>query len=121
MAGLLDTIAKRLRRVAFSFREKPQAKVDDYVLEHFLLYHGLVGSSPENQRAFRDVRQDIFLAIENKSSLQLGIALKVQPLWWEDKLQRIFKELIENPSTRDLALNTLLPQKSEKTQNDSRW
>ncbi len=111
MAGLLNTIAKRLRQVAFSFREKPAAKVDDYVLEHFLLYHGLVGTSPENQRSFRDVRQDIFVAIENKSSLQLGIALKVQPLWWEDKLKTIFDELKD----QSRGIEVLLPQLDDTT------
>ncbi len=111
MAGLLNTIAKRLRQVTFSFREKPPAKVDDYVLEHFLLYHGLVGTSPENQRSFRDVRQDIFVAIENKSSLQLGIALKVQPLWWDDKLKTIFDEWKD----KSRAIEVLLPQLDDTT------
>lgn len=105
MPGLLHSIVKRLRQVAFSFREKPTTQVDDYVLEHFLLYHGLVGTSPENQRSFRDVREDIFQAIESKSSLQLGIAFKVQPLWWQDKLSAIFLEVKDKPR----ALATLLP------------
>ncbi|RTL39836.1 MAG: HEAT repeat domain-containing protein [Candidatus Melainabacteria bacterium] len=107
MAGLLDTIAKRLRQVAFSFREKPQTKVDDYVLEHFLFYHGLVGSSPENQRSLRDVKQDISDALDNGSSLQLGIALKVQPLWWEDKLRTIFDELPNKSKAAELLIPEL--------------
>jgi HEAT repeat protein len=111
MAGLLKTIAKRLRQVAFSFREKPPAKVDDYVLEHFLLYHGLVGTSPENQRSFRDVRQDIFSALESKSSLQLCIALKVQPLWWDDKLKTIFDQFKDKAR----AAEVLLPQLDDTT------
>jgi hypothetical protein len=111
MAELFNTIAKRLRQVAFSFREKPQAKVDDYVLEHFLFYHGLVGSSPENQRSFRDVRQDISDALDNGSSLQLGIALKLQPLWWDDKLKTIFDQLPNKGKAADL----LLPELDDQT------
>ncbi len=107
MAGLLNTIAKRLRQVAFSFREKPQAKVDDYVLEHFLFYHGLVGSSPDNQRSFRDVKQDVYDAIDNGSSLQLGIALKLQPLWWDDKLKTIFDAAPDKNKAVELLLPTL--------------
>lgn len=106
MAGLFNTIAKRLRKVAFSFREKPQAKVDDYVLEHFLFYHGLVGSSPDNQRSFRDVKQDVYDAIDNGSSLQLGIALKLQPLWWDDKLKTIF----DAAPNQSKAVELLLPE-----------
>jgi hypothetical protein len=111
MAELFNTIAKRLRQVAFSFREKPQTKVDDYVLEHFLYYHGLVGSSPENQRSFRDVKQDISDAIDNGSSLQLGIALKLQPLWWDDKLKSIFDQLPDKAK----AANLLLPELEDQT------
>lgn len=111
MAGLFNTIAKRLRQVAFSFREKPQAKVDDYVLEHFLFYHGLVGSSPDNQRSFRDVKQDVFDAIDNGSSLQFGIALKLQPLWWDDKL----KTIIDAAPNQAKAVDLLLPQLDDTT------
>lgn len=107
MAGLFNTIAKRLRQVAFSFREKPQAKVDDYVLEHFLFYHGLVGSSPDNQRSFRDVKQDVSDAIDNGSSLQLGIALKLQPLWWDDKLKTIFDAVPDKNKAVELLLPVL--------------
>ncbi|MBS1954569.1 MAG: HEAT repeat domain-containing protein [Cyanobacteria bacterium SZAS-4] len=111
MAGLFNTIAKRLRQVAFSFREKPQAKVDDYVLEHFLYYHGLVGSSPDNQRSFRDVKQDVYDAIDNGSSLQLGIALKLQPLWWDDKLKTIF----DAAPNKTKAVELLLPDLDDTT------
>ncbi|CAN5349840.1 hypothetical protein BH10CYA1_BH10CYA1_17070 [soil metagenome] len=111
MAGLFNTIAKRLRQVAFSFREKPQAKVDDYVLEHFLFYHGLVGSSPDNQRSFRDVKQDVFDAIDNGSSLQLSIALKLPPLWWDDKLKTIFDEV----ANKTKAVELLLPELDDKS------
>ncbi|HEY9678228.1 MAG TPA: hypothetical protein V6C76_09475 [Drouetiella sp.] len=107
MAGLLDSIAKRLKQVAFSFREKPAAKIDDYVLEHFLLYHGLVGSTPDNQRSYKDVRADIFEALDNNSSLQLGIALKVQPLWWDEKLKTIFGEAAHKERAPELLLPKL--------------
>jgi len=69
-----------------------------------LLYHGLVGSSPENQRSFRDVRADVFEAIKHRSSLQLSIALRLPPLWWEDKLIAIFAELNKEDAAAAIAL-----------------
>lgn len=83
---------RQVRRIANAFREKPQVTLEDYVLEHFMLYHGLVGTSPEDQPQFKDVRANIFDAILKRSSVEMAIALKVPPLWWEDKLSAIIGE-----------------------------
>src|ERR1700733_9490666 len=109
MANLFAALVNRVRKVLFT--EKSTVQVEDLELEHLLLYHGLVGSSPENQRAYKDVRADILAALRNQSALQLGMALKLPPLYWEDKLKRIFSEVPANE--RDAAVATLLPQTSE--------
>jgi HEAT repeat protein len=88
----MTLLAKWLRRASSIFTEKPDVKVDDFGQEHILLYHGLAGSSPENQRQFKDVRADILSAVSRKNSQNLCINLKIAPLWWEDKLHRIFDE-----------------------------
>ncbi len=106
-------LAKWMKRASSLFTEKPSVKVDDSGMEHFLVYHGLVGSSPENQREFKDVRADITSAVNRNNSHNLCINLKLAPLWWEEKLHRIFTELVENPSSADSALRTLLPAKSD--------
>ncbi|MCW5824469.1 MAG: HEAT repeat domain-containing protein [Cyanobacteria bacterium TGS_CYA1] len=75
-----------------AFEEKPQIEADDFEMEHFLFYHGLAGTTPLNQRKFKDVKADINLAFNNSSSVQLASALKIPPLWWEEKLRVIFQE-----------------------------
>lgn len=45
------TLLKTFNRLRSGMREKQDVQLDDYILEHFLLYHGLVGSMPENQHA----------------------------------------------------------------------
>lgn len=94
MAGnLLRALAKRIKQIGVSLREeKPDTSVDEDALEHLVFYHGLVGSTPANQRAFRDVREELMNAIKNGSSLQAGIALKLAPLWWDEKLRTIIAE-----------------------------
>src|SRR5262249_3111817 len=104
---LFSPLFKFARRIASALKEKPRAALDEYVMEHILLYHGLVGTSPENQRQYRDVRADVIEAIQKNSSVELGIALKLPPLWWEEKLQTILSEL--EADSRDLAVSTLLP------------
>src|SRR5579883_3383118 len=89
----MSTMNKWLKKFASVFAEKPVVQTNDFELEHFLLYHGLVGKSPENQREFKDVRADIHQAVRNRSSAQLAIALKLAPLWWEERLRSIFSEL----------------------------
>lgn len=111
----MSVLLKVMRKLSSAFREKPTIEPDHFELEHFLLYHGLVGSSPENQRKFRDVKADISLAIENESSAHLGIALKLLPLWWEDKLKNIIDEV-----DKDKAIRVLAPDRSDddSTNND---
>ena len=107
----MTLLAKWLKRASTIFSEKPDVKVDDFGLEHFLVYHGLVGTSPDNHREFKDVRADITSAVNRSNSHNLCINLKLAPLWWEDKLVRIFTELKAANSERTLA--TLLPPKSD--------
>lgn len=107
----MTLLAKWLKRASTIFSEKPDVKVDDFGLEHFLVYHGLVGTSPDNHREFKDVRADITSAVNRGNSHNLCINLKLAPLWWEDKLVRIFTELKEANSERTLA--ALLPPKSD--------
>lgn len=91
----MATIFQQLRRLGSAMKEKPTATIEDYVLEHFMLYHGLVGTTPENQRDFRDVRMDIVDAIDHGSCVEMGIALKLPPLLWEDRLEKIIAECLE--------------------------
>ena len=45
-----------LKRIALRFKEySSMYAIDEFELEHLLLYHGLVGTSPENQRSFKHV------------------------------------------------------------------
>lgn len=88
------TLLKTFNRLRSGMREKQDVQLDDYILEHFLLYHGLVGSMPENQRDFKDVRADFVEAVNHGSAEELSIALKVPPLWWEDRLDKILDEVV---------------------------
>lgn len=122
--SFLTTIIKQLRKVGSSIgsslAEKPKAHVDELAIEHFLLYHGLVGTQDERQRQFRDVRVDIIEAITNRSSLALAAALKLPPLWWEERLESIFAELTQTSANkREQAIAVLLgiadnPEKTEQ-------
>ena len=100
-------IVKRINSVFSHFREKTAVEIEDFELEHFLLYHGLIGSSPEGQRDFRDVRADFLAAVKNKSSVQMGITLKLTPLFWEDKLKSIAAEVKE--TQKDSIIACLMP------------
>ncbi|MBU6450549.1 MAG: hypothetical protein KGS72_02140 [Cyanobacteria bacterium REEB67] len=106
----MTMLAKWIRKASSLFSEKPKVKVDDFGMEHFLLYHGLAGSSPENQREFKDVRADILSAISRTNSQNLCINMKLAPLWWEDKLRRIFDEA--QSDSLDATIKTLLPEVS---------
>lgn len=90
--GLFGSVMRHVRKLASALREKPQVALEDYVLEHFMLYHGLVGTSPEDQPQFENVRANVHEAILRKSPVEMAIALKLPPLWWEEKLQAIFAE-----------------------------
>jgi HEAT repeat protein len=106
MRRVFAALAGKVRRLASSLSEKPEVQIDDYVLEHFLLYNGLVGSNPENQREFRDVRNDIVQAVNDRSAHELAIALKLPPLWWETRLEKVFAEIAE--INREAAVHCLL-------------
>ncbi len=56
------------------------------------------------------MRADLLDAFQQRSSLNLAIALKLPPLWWEDKLQSIFAELVEKD--RAVTVELLLPPES---------
>lgn len=103
---LFKTLLKTFNRLRSGMREKQDVQLDDYILEHFLLYHGLVGSMPENQRDFKDVRADFVEAINHASAEELSIALKVPPLWWEDRLAKILDEVVA--ANREGAVSCLL-------------
>ncbi|HEY9785633.1 MAG TPA: HEAT repeat domain-containing protein [Candidatus Obscuribacterales bacterium] len=105
--NFIDYLVKRVRQLASHLREKPSVKVEDFVLEHFLFYHGLVGSTPENQREFRDIRADFLAAVKDRSSVEMSIVLKLQPLWWEDKLKAIASEVKD--SERPALISSLVP------------
>lgn len=105
--GMFGSIFRKLRRFGSVLREKPQVVVDENELEHLLLYHGLAGTSPLDQPQFKDVRADIFDAILKKSSVEMAIALKLAPLWWEDKLASIFAEAHQY---REEVISCLIPE-----------
>src|SRR5690348_17129006 len=108
---LLQRIVKRFNQTFSRFGEKSTVELEDFELEHFLLYHGLIGSSPEGQRSFKDVRADLLAAVKNKSSLQMGITLKLMPLFWEDKLKAIVAEIKD--TQKDAILACLMPDNSD--------
>lgn len=93
MKKVLSALAKRVKKIRSGLREKPSFKVDEFELEHFLLYNGLVGTSPEDQPSYKEVRNDIVQAVNDNSPEHLAIALKLHPLWWEDRLEKIFGEI----------------------------
>jgi len=109
MTTLFTRVVNQFKRLASGLKETPKAAVDDFELEHVLIYHGLVGTSPENQRDFRDVRADIQQAIDANSATQLSIALKLPPLWWSEKLAAIVLELTNKEDNRARLINILLP------------
>lgn len=108
---LFQRIVKRFNQTFSRFGEKSTVEIEDFELEHFLLYHGLIGSSPEGQRSFKDVRADFLSAVKNKSSLQMGITLKLMPLFWEDKLKAIAAEIKD--TQKDAIIRCLMPDNSD--------
>ncbi len=109
MATLFTRVVNQFKRLASGLKETPKAVVDDFELEHFLIYHGLVGTTPDNQRDFRDVRADIQQALETRSASQLSIALKIPPLWWSEKLAAIVLELTNKDDNKQILIDLLLP------------
>lgn len=106
----MPVFAKWIKKITSIFAEKTPVKPDDFELEHFMLYNGLVGSSPENQRQFKDVRADMKLAIESESSQQVASMLKLAPLWWEEKLKTIFADFTD----RAVLLKVLAPDVNDE-------
>lgn len=113
----MSILVKWFKRIASAFEEKPKVDIDEFSLEHFMLYHGLVGSSPENTKQFKDVRSDILDALKSEKSAELSIALKLPPLWWEERLLAIFSEL--DQTSRQTALRLLLEEPHAESQSKS--
>ncbi|MBC7999605.1 MAG: HEAT repeat domain-containing protein [Leptolyngbya sp.] len=107
----IQRLVKGFNQAFSRFGEKSTVEIDDFELEHFLIYHGLIGSSPENQRSFRDVRADILGAVKQKSCFEMGVALKIAPLYWEEKLKTIAAE-IKN-TQQDALLACLVPDNAD--------
>src|SRR6202522_4204351 len=91
--SLLNKIIFGAKRIAYQLKEKPKPSLDDHAMEHMVFYHGLTGSSPENEKETKLVRADIKEAISNKSGTALSLALKLSPTIWQDRLQAIVVEL----------------------------
>lgn len=98
------------------FTEKPTVKRDDFETEHIVFYHGLVGSSPDNMRKYRDVRDDMKLAVQTNSSAQTAINLRIPPQFWTDKLKQIVDEIGEREKI--ISLLTPTPRDEQMTFND---
>lgn len=109
----MTTLAKWIRRATSLLTQshKVVLKADDWSLEHVLVYHGLVGTSPEGSRAFKDVRADFISAVNRGNSHNLCICLKLPPLQWEDKLQKIAAEF--TGKEKEALIKTLLPDASD--------
>jgi len=110
-SNFLTSFVKRMRQMFLGMKEKESVRIDELVLEHLLLYHGLIGTSPENQREFKDVQADIYAALADRSTGALGIALKLPPLLWEDKLRTIFQAL--SLEQKKMAVDLLAPDESK--------
>lgn len=106
----MPVFAKWIKKITSIFAEKTPVKPDDFELEHFLIYHGLVGTTPENQRQFKDVRADLKMAIDAQSKHQVASMLKLPPMWWEDRLKTIFNEFTD----RELVISLLAPDINEE-------
>ena len=122
----LKNIIKQIKQLALGLKEKPEVSLEDFQLEHIMLYHALAGTSPDNQKQFQEVRADIFQALERGSSDQLCIALKLPPLMWKEKLEAIFGQIKESESAALLECllpdgDGLLPASGENPLRHSDW
>jgi len=93
---LLDKLIFGAKSIAYRLKEKPKANIDDHVMEHMIFYHGLTGSSPENDKETKIVRADIKEAISDKSATELSLSLKISPVIWHDRLFEIVSNLTED-------------------------
>ena len=109
--GLLNKLIFGAKRVALFLKEKPAVNIDDYVLEHMLFYHGLTGSSPQNNKETKIVKADIKEALERKSCSELALALKLPPTLWEERLQNIITSM--HKDEQNLLVSLLLPKSGE--------
>lgn len=107
----MSTLAKWIRKAAslLSEPDRPDPRAEDFELEHVVFYHGLVGSTPESSRAYKDVRADFQSAVNRQNSQSMAICLKLPPLNWEDRLKKIAEETAEK--SRAALIDTLLPVK----------
>lgn len=105
----MSTLAKWIRKAAslLSEPDRPDPRAEDFELEHVVFYHGLVGSTPESSRAYKDVRADFQSAVNRQNSQSMAICLKLPPLNWEDRLKKIADETAEK--NRAALIDTLLP------------
>ncbi len=100
---MLSRVLRVLRSISLAFKEsKVSAQTEEYVLEHFLLYHGLAGSRPDDERQLEDVRADIRQALQAGDSAQLEIAFKLAPLSWSERLETICLDLAVDYSAAGL-------------------
>lgn len=115
----MPLIAKWIRKATNLLVEpdKSAPPGDDFGLEHVLFYHGLVGSSPESSRAFKDVRADFISSVNRNNSQNLCICLKLPPLHWEDKLKKIVDEIKDKQF--DALIHVLLPKNLEEAERAS--
>ena len=112
----LAALAGKMRKLTAGRSDSPAVQVEDYELEHLILYNGLTGSTPENQLDYKDVRNEIVQAINDGSAHQLAIALKLPPLLWEDRLAKVFSEIAS--VNRDGAVNCLAAQRAAYATTD---
>jgi hypothetical protein len=107
-----------IRRWLSILSGKPTVQVEDHILEHLLVYHGLIGTGTDTQPQFVELANTITNGTDLQSTVQLSSALKVPPLWWDDHLLPVFEEIAKhkiekltalfNPSNQALSENDLL-------------
>ncbi len=105
--GLLNNLIFGAKRIALYLKEKPTITIDDHVLEHMLFYHGLTGSSPQNNKETKIVAADIKEALARKNNAELALALKLPPTLWEERLKGIITSLDE--TNQELLIRLLFP------------
>ena len=106
--NLLNKIIYGARRIASQFTEKPEAKIDDHVLEHMVFYHGLAGTSPKSDKEIRQLNADIKEALSSKSRIELCLAVKIPPTIWEEQLKDIISKF--SADEKHLVIQLLLPE-----------
>lgn len=108
---LVNAVSKQFRRLARGRKESSHAELADFEHEQFLFFNQLVGSSPEREQQYRDLRIDLIEAVKHGSSTEFCIALKRPPLRWEDRFAAIVEEIALTEKERLIAC--LLPPVAE--------